>query len=181
MSNIVLLSGSPSVSSRSNQVLKYLGGKLEKEFFSVTHISVQDIPLEDLFFGKYDSPTIKKIANQTEQAKGVIIASPVYKAAYTGVLKSLLDILPQDIFKSKPVFPIMTGGSPSHLLAIEYTLKPLIAILKGHSLRGVYILDSQINRDSENPIIDEEINGRINAQVQYFIEAIQEQKLTITQ
>ncbi|MEI3607725.1 NADPH-dependent FMN reductase [Pseudogracilibacillus sp. SE30717A] len=182
MSNIVLISGSPSLFSRSNQILSYLGAKLkEEEQFSVSHILVNEIPLEDLFYGKYDSETIKKIAKQIQEAKGVIIASPVYKASYPGVLKALLDILPQDIFKSKPVFPIMTGGSPNHLLAIEYTLKPLISILKGHSLQGVYILDSQINTEYKNPIIDDDIKRRIELQIGYFIEAIREGKISIPQ
>jgi FMN reductase len=60
-------------------------------------------------------------------ASGVIIVSPVYKAAYSGALKTLLDLLPQDILKDKPVFPLMVGGSGAHLLAIDYSLKPLLA------------------------------------------------------
>src|SRR5699024_5967083 len=159
------------------QVLKYVGKVLQEETFNIDHISVQDIPLEDLFHGNYNSPVIQKISKQIENAKGIVIASPVYKAAFTGILKSLIDILPQDSFKSKPVLPIMTGGSMAHLLALEYSLKPLIAILKGHSLRGVYILDTQIDKEKPNPIIDEAINNRINQQTNYFVDAIREERL----
>lgn len=181
MSNIVLISGSPSVSSASNQILKYIGSLLQEERFGLEHVSVQDIPLEDLFYGDFNSPVIQNLSKQVENADGIVIASPVYKAAFTGILKSLLDILPQDSFKSKPVLPIMTGGSPAHLLALEYSLKPLIAILQGHSLRGVYILDKQINKQKANPIIDEAINNRINQQTNHFIEVIREDKLSILQ
>ncbi len=180
MSSIVLISGSPSLFSRSTKILSYLGTRLKEENFTISHVTVNEIPLEDLFYGRYDSETIQKITKQIQDAKGVIIASPVYKASYTGVLKALLDILPQDIFKSKPVFPIMTGGSPNHLLAIEYTLKPIISVLKGYSLQGVYILDSQINTDYQNPIIDDDIKRRIELQISHFIEAIREQKLSIS-
>lgn len=181
MRNIVLISGSPSISSRSSKVLTYLGTTLEKESFQVSHISVQDIPLEDLFSGNYTSKVITDIAQQIQQAEGIIVASPVYKASYTGVLKTLLDIMPQDLFQSKPVLPIMTGGSPAHLLAIEYTLKPLIAILKGNPLRGVYILDSQINKEYEVPIIDPEIRHRLEVQTKCLIEAIKDKKMTFSQ
>src|SRR5699024_224055 len=181
MSNIVLISGSPSVSSGSNKILNHVGSILQQENFTVDYVSVQDIPLDDLFYGNFNSPIIQKISEQIKNVKGIVIAFPVYKAAFTGILKSLIDILPQDSFKSKPVLPIMTGGSMAHLLALEYSLKPLIAILKGHSLRGVYILDTQIDKEKQNPIIDEAINNRINQQTNYFVDAIREERLSILQ
>jgi len=176
MSEIVIISGSPSEFSRSDQVLKYLGELLKGERFSVTHISVRDVPQSDLFTGKYDSPAVKKIATLIQDAQGVIVGSPVYKAAYSGILKALFDILPQDVLKHRPVLPLMTGGSPSHLLAIEYTLKPLLATLKGHNLKGLYLLDSQIDKQKQNPIIDEDILQRTKKQLYYFIETINSQR-----
>ncbi|WP_324609842.1 NADPH-dependent FMN reductase [Oceanobacillus damuensis] len=146
MSDIVIVSGSPSESSRSERILQYLGSFLEKEHLTVTHISVKDVPAEDLLFGNFDSPEVKQIANQIEDAKGVIVGTPVYKASYSGVLKALFDILPPDILKDTPVLPLMTGGSLSHLLALEYALKPLLATLKGQNLKGLYFLDSQIDK-----------------------------------
>ncbi|WP_404452240.1 NADPH-dependent FMN reductase [Virgibacillus necropolis] len=175
MSEIVILSGSPSEYSRSDQVLKYLGTLLKQENFSVTHISIKDVPHEDLFLGKYDSPVFKDIATLIQGAKGVIVGSPVYKGAYSGVLKALLDVLPQDVLQHTPVLPIMTGGSMSHLLALEYTLKPVLATLKGHNLKGLYLLDSQIDKQKENPIIDESILERTNKQLYYFIELVNNQ------
>ena len=84
-----------------------------------------------------------------KQADGLIIGSPVYKASYTGVLKSLLDLLPEGALKNKPVLPIMVGGSSRHLLAIDYSLNPLIAILKGQPLQGLYFTDSEIDKSDE--------------------------------
>lgn len=178
MSNIVILSGSPSEFSRSDKVLKYLGRLLEKEHFSVQHISVKDVPPEDLIYGKFDSPAIKRISHDIQGAAGIIIGSPVYKAAYSGALKTLIDVLPQDAFKHKPVLPLLTGGSPSHLLAVEFSLKPLIASLKGHSLQGLYILDSQIDKHLEgNPFLEEEILSRAKKQLHEFIVAVNNGRL----
>ncbi|HLS10320.1 NADPH-dependent FMN reductase [Lentibacillus sp.] len=175
MSDIVVLSGSPSEFSRSDSVLKYLGTLLKREHFTVTHISIKDLPHEDIFQGKFDSPAIQDIARLIQNAKGFIVGSPVYKGAYSGVLKALLDIFPQDVLKHTPVLPIMTGGSPSHLLAIEYTLKPVLATLKGHNLKGLYLLDSQIDKYKEQPIIDDDILHRTKKQLQYFIEIVNNQ------
>ncbi|MFD1708825.1 NADPH-dependent FMN reductase [Siminovitchia sediminis] len=176
MSEIVILSGSPSEHSRSEKILKYLGSLLEQKQFTVTHLSVRDVPPTDLFEAKFDSPAIQRISSLIENARGVIIGSPVYKAAYSGVLKALLDLLPQDVLENTPVLPVMTGGTPAHLLAIEYTLKPLIATLKGESLKGVYFLDSQIDRDAQIPIMDEELLLRIEQQLDALIEKISIQK-----
>lgn len=180
LSEIVILSGSPFAQSRSEEVLKYLGRLLERKEFTVQYISVRDVPMSDLFEGKFDSPTIQEIATMIKHAQGVIVGSPVYKAAYSGVLKALIDLLPQDILEHTPVLPVMTGGSPSHLLAIEYTLKPLLATLKGQNLKGLYFLDDQIDRDNQVPIIGDDLLERSIKQLHYLIEKVNRQKSYIS-
>ncbi|SEJ43058.1 FMN reductase [Bhargavaea ginsengi] len=178
MSEIVILSGSPSENSRSEKVLRYLGERLEQQQFSVTHISVKDVPAEDLMFGNFKSPDVIRIAEQVGQAKGVIVGTPVYKAAYSGVLKALIDIMPQDILEDTPVLPVMTGGSMSHLLALEYALKPLLATLKGVNLKGLYYMDSQLDKSAEQPIVDEDAFLRTEKQLDYFIRKVGREQAT---
>ncbi|MBM7571163.1 NADPH-dependent FMN reductase [Aquibacillus albus] len=177
MSEIVLLSGSPTYPSRSESVLRYLSDLLEKEGFSTINISVRDFSPEDLFYARFDSPDIQHIAQSLQNAKGIIIGSPVYKASYSGVLKALIDLLPQDVLQDTPVFPIMTGGSGAHLLAIEYALKPLLASLKGQNLKGVYLLDNQIDKaNTLHPVTDPEAAERLEKQLDYFVQFINKQK-----
>ncbi len=169
MANIVIVSGSPSSTSRSEQVLLYLGKRVEQEGFSIKHISVKDVEAGDLLFGNFNSEQVKQISLELEQADGVIVGTPVYKSSYSGVLKALIDLLPQDILQDTPVLPLMTGGSASHLLAIEYTLKPLLASLKGQTIKGLYFQDSQLDKTRENPITDIEILERTEKQLDYFL------------
>ena len=103
-----------------------------------------------------------------ENADGVIVGSPVYKASYSGVLKALFDMLPQDILQDTHVLPVMTGGSLSHLLALEYALKPLLATVKGQNLKGLYFQDSEIDKTSDNPILDVDMLNRTKKQLDYF-------------
>src|SRR5690625_4253099 len=180
MSEIVILSGSPSEESRSELILLYLGSLLKKKGYLVTHISVRDVPQEDLFSGNYESESIQKITTLIEESQGLIVGSPVYKAAYSGVLKSLIDLLPEDVLEHKPVLPIMTGGSPSHLLAIEYALKPLLANLKGQCLKGIYFIDQQIDRQRKNPIVDEKLSERTVKQLDYLIEKVNKERSLIS-
>jgi len=170
MSDIIIISGSPSDTSRTKKVLDYLGTIVEQEGFSIKHISIRDISKDVLFEGAYDSPEIRTIATLIQNAKGVIIGSPVYKGAYSGVLKTLIDVLPQDVLKHKPVLPLMTGGSSTHLLALEYTLKPVLASLKAHNLKGLYFVDEQIDKHGEITIIDVDTLTRTKKQLDYFME-----------
>lgn len=180
MPKIVILSGSPSESSRSETVLTYLGGQLTKKGFSVSHVSVRDVPAEDLFTARFGSPAIQEISSKLFEADGVIVASPVYKAAYAGVLKALMDLLPQDVLQETPVLPLMTGGGPNHLLALEYSLKPLLATLKGLNLKGIYLVDSQIDKQRpEQPILDEDVLNRLIKQLDYFIQIVDKQHVLV--
>lgn len=172
MDQIVILSGSPLEDSRTDYVLKYLGRILSEKDVKIRHISVRDVPAEDLVLCNFNSPIIQNIADTIKESDGVIVGSPVYKAAYAGVLKSLIDLMPQDILEGKPVLPLMTGGTKSHLLALEYTLKPLLATLKGHTLKGIYLVDSEISREHEQPVLDLPTHERMLKQVDYFTEFI---------
>ena len=145
MPNIVTIAGSPASPSRSTAVLGYVRGSIERHGLSVESINVRDLLPEDLLFGHFDSLSIRRSLDLIETAQAIVIATPIYKAAYAGVLKAFLDLLPQDAFAGKIILPIATGGSPSHLLALDYALKPVLGALGAqHILRGVYILDGDL-------------------------------------
>jgi FMN reductase len=70
------------------------------------------------------------------------VATPIYKAAYTGLLKALLDLLPQYAFADKSVLPLATGGTTAHVLAIDYALRPVLTSLgAAHVAQGYFVLD----------------------------------------
>lgn len=177
MSAIVILSGSPSPLSRSERILYYLGDQTEQKGFSVKYISVRDVEAEDLLFANFKSPKIKEIAADLEKAEGIIVGSPVYKASYAGVLKALFDLMPQDVLRGTVSLPVMTGGSLSHLLALDYALKPLLATLKSQSLKGLYFQDSEIDKTRENPILDDDMLTRTKKQLDYFLEQLKSREL----
>ena len=177
MSEIIILSGSPAMPSRTDISLRYIQTLVEKEGFTTDYHSITEFSANDLFQGRYDSKDILGLSEKVKQANGIIIGSPVYKASYTGVLKALIDLLPEGAFKDKPVLPIMIGGSNRHLLAIDYSLKPLISILKGEPMQGLYYVDKEVDKqNSEHPITDVELLERTKSQVQEFVEAIQKRR-----
>jgi len=81
------------------------------------------------------------------QADAVVVATPVYKAAYSGLLKAFLDLLPQDGLAGKLVLPLATGGSQSHMLALDYALRPVLASMAARSiLPSIYATSDQLGR-----------------------------------
>ncbi len=61
-------------------------------------------------YGESTRAAIGKIAD----AAAVLIAAPVYRASYPGVLKNLLDTTPVEALQAKPVGIVAMGGSPHH-------------------------------------------------------------------
>ena len=92
---------------------------------STEWIFIRDFSASELLYECFESKAIQGSVKAIEAADAVVVATPVYKAAYTGLLKAYLDGLPQSILGNKVILPIVIGGSPAHLLVIDYALKPV--------------------------------------------------------
>lgn len=164
--SIVTLSGSPSLTSRSSAVLAYARHFLAQNYgLESAAISVRDFEPADLLFARTDSPAIQQAIETVAQAQAVIIASPVYKAAYSGALKTLLDLLPQSALAGKSILPVATGGSAAHTLVLDYAFKPVLAALGAQQiLSGIFILDSQLQVEANGQIkLEAEATRRLHS------------------
>ena len=142
---VVTLGGSPSQRSRSGVLLDHAKRWLNQQGVEVVSYQVRDFPAEDLLHARFDSPKIIDLLQQIENADGLVIATPVYKASFSGALKTVLDLLPERALSHKVVLPIATGGSIAHMLAVDYALKPVLSALKAQEmLHGIFADDSQI-------------------------------------
>ncbi|AZH29266.1 NADPH-dependent FMN reductase [Paenibacillus sp. M-152] len=147
MSKVVILSGSPSTHSRLYGLIHYTTEQLREAGAEVTLLNVVDLPAEDLIKANFNSPDVIAALALIAAADAVIVASPVYKAAYSGLLKIFLDLVPQEALRGKPVLPLFIGGTLAHLLVIDYALKPVLSALGGrHILGGVYAVDQWVER-----------------------------------
>jgi FMN reductase len=171
--DVITIAGSPSVRSRSTAVLEYARHALESHGLLTWPIHVRDLPPEDLLYGRVDSPALLEHTTQLLQARAVIIATPIYKASYSGILKAFLDLLPQQALTDKLVLPIATGGSPAHMLAIDYALRPVLTALGAQqTFQGVYIVDSQIQIGDDAPQLDAAVAARLDGALQYLVDAL---------
>ena len=142
---VVTLGGSPSQRSRSGVLLDKTRQWLQQQGVEVVSYQIRDFPAEDLLHARFDSPKVIDLLQQVANADGLVIATPVYKASFSGALKTLLDLLPERALAHKVVLPIATGGSIAHMLAVDYALKPVLSALKAQELlHGIFAEDSQI-------------------------------------
>jgi FMN reductase len=147
VATILIISGSPSPGSRTLLLAKEVGRRLTDEGFSVDLINVRELPAEDLLYARVDNPAIKDAMARVEAAQAVVVATPIYKAAYAGALKVFLDLLPQFGLMGKTVLPIASGGTIAHVLAIDYALRPVLASLAArHIVNGYFFLDKQLEK-----------------------------------
>ena len=91
-----------------------------------------------------DSPTIAALLDSVARCDVVVVASPTYKATYTGLLKAFLDRYPNDALAQCVCIPVMTGAAPIHALAPEVHLRPLLVELGASTpTRGLFVTEEQ--------------------------------------
>jgi FMN reductase len=75
-----------------------------------------------------------------------VVASPTYKASYTGLLKSFLDWFRATDLLGVCVIPVMVGAGRDHALAVEVHLRPVLVEL-GATLptRGLYVTEDELD------------------------------------
>ncbi|GEL20692.1 NADPH-dependent FMN reductase [Pseudonocardia asaccharolytica] len=60
-------------------------------------------------------------------ADAVVLASPVFRGSITGTLKILIDMLPNEALRSKPVGILTVAAAPHHFLSAERHLRDILS------------------------------------------------------
>jgi len=147
--NVLLLGGSPSSPSTTWRLQQLVGARLAALGHRTVALQVRELPALALLRGDTGDPAIADAVAKVRDADALIVGTPVYKASFSGVLKTFLDLLPQDGLANKLVLPLATGGSQSHMLALDYALRPVLASLAPrHVLPSIYATSEQLPWDA---------------------------------
>jgi FMN reductase len=176
---ILTISGSPSPKSRSAKLLHYIADKLSQHDYSNHHIAVSTLPASALIGRDHQHPDIIDAVVEINQADVVVIATPIYKASYSGLLKTFLDLLPQRSLNNKIVLPIATGGSLAHYLAIDYALRPVLTALGAtHVLSSIFGTDQQIKTSEHGTLeLDPSLKARLDEVAEQVIALLEHRVL----
>ncbi len=169
--SVLLIAGSPSEHSRSAALLDAVAQRLGLRQALIDRLRIRDLSPQALLLADITHKTVQHALAQIASARAVVVATPVYKAAYSGVLKVFLDLLPQNGLQGKAVLPLATGGSPHHMLALDYALRPVLQSLGArHILPGVYASDAQLPKDDAGEYhTTPDIEQRLDDAVQHLL------------
>jgi FMN reductase len=160
MTSIAVVTGNPKPASRTHTVALTVADALAKELDETGDRLVIDLAEHASRLFDPSDAELNRLTEQVAAADLVIVASPTYKATYTGLLKAFLDRNPNNGLAGVTAVPVMTGGWPGHLLAVEVHLRPVLIELGATvPARGLYVtepeladLDKAITRWSEAAI-----------------------------
>jgi FMN reductase len=82
----------------------------------------------------FPGDTLQAAIDKLAAADAVIAATPVYKAGMSGLFKTFVDVLDNDLLVAKPVLLAATGGTARHALVIDDQLRPLFAYMRALTL-----------------------------------------------
>src|SRR5258708_8064650 len=135
----VVVVGNPKQMSRTRAAAELVAEKLTG--VPPEHvIDVVDLGAGLLGWG---DPKVAEAKAIVKEAGSLVVASPTFKATYTGLLKLFLDQFGQGELGQVPTFPLMLGPSYAHPLAPELTLRPALhEIAASRPAPALYLLDS---------------------------------------
>lgn len=82
----------------------------------------------------FPGEALKAAIDRLAAANAIIAATPIYKAGISGLFKTFVDVLDNDLIVAKPVLLAATGGTPRHALVIDDQMRPLFAYMRALTL-----------------------------------------------
>lgn len=139
--SVAVVVGNPKARSRTYQaahiVAERLAGRPADVSIDLTELGPALLDWAD--------PGVAELVAAVQAADLVVVASPTYKATYTGLLKLFLDRFGAGSMTGTAV-PVMLGGHWKHALAPELLLKPvLVEIGATCPTAGLFLLDSEFD------------------------------------
>lgn len=142
---VVGVSGSTHAPSRTTALVTAIVDSIAARTPATTHVVEVDTvgPALAAARGRDALPPIAEDAlTHIETADLLVVASPVYRASYTGLFKHLFDFVDQHALVDTPVLLAATGGSDRHGLMIDHQLRPLFSFFRSLTLPGgIYAAD----------------------------------------
>lgn len=171
---LVAVSGAPHAPSKTEALLDTIIARLKQHL----HVDIEYVKLSEighLFTGVAQrhllAPEIQDALNKIETADALLVASPIYRASYTGLFKHLFDFIDQFALVDKPVLLAATGGSERHALVLDHQFRPLFSFFQAQTLPiGVFATDKDFERyQVTNPALLERIELAVTRAVPQFL------------
>jgi FMN reductase len=78
----------------------------------------------------FPGPRLQEAIDRVAGADAVVAAAPVYKAGISGLFKSFVDVLDDDLLVATPTVLAATAGTARHAMVVDEQMRPLFAYLR---------------------------------------------------
>jgi FMN reductase len=121
----------------------------------------------------FPSEQLQAALERVAAADAIVASTPIYKAGISGLFKSFVDLLDNDLLVAKPVLLAATAGTSRHALVIDEQLRPLFGFMRA------LVLPTSVFAGPEDWAASElgERIDRAAAELAVIIEAGVEQKI----
>jgi len=184
VTRILIVSGSPSSTSRSAGLSRVVGRTLVGRGFPVAYLDIRDLPADALVHADATHQAIRDSVDVLARAEGVVVTTPIYHASIAGILKAWFDLLPRTALAGKAVLPLGTGGSLAHALALDYALRPILQALGARHVVGAHLVtDAQLERTTGGPASPAQVRlhasatDRFSATLEAFLAALADHRV----
>jgi FMN reductase len=119
MSYFLALAGSTTKFSKSGFLLRSIGSILEQRGLEFRAIHASDLPPNEPGTHRIAAQFVADAIEQIEHASAILLVTPATKESSPTLLTSLLDLLPDHAFGTRPVLLFATGGLPGQVAILE--------------------------------------------------------------
>ncbi|MDX6246255.1 MAG: reductase [Frankiales bacterium] len=128
MTGVVLLDGNPRAGSRTAGIARQVAAAVASRLDLPVGAEVSLSGLLPALASTAEAATAEVDAalDLVTTAEVLVVATPLYKATYTGLLKLFVDRFPRDALAGTVAIPLVTAGFAGQLLAAEVHLRPLL-------------------------------------------------------
>jgi FMN reductase len=150
MTRLAIVAGNPKPNSRTLHVAETVAAEITHRHG--TAIEQVVIDLSDFGSHMFDpfNEDLADVVRKVVTSQLLIVASPTFKATYTGLLKAFFDRFSNDALNGAAAVPVMVGATPEHALAPELFLRPLLVELGATvPTRSFFISEASLGRVEE--------------------------------
>jgi FMN reductase len=142
---IAVVVGNPKPASRTLRVARAVADALSTVVDETSDRLVVDLAEYGPELLDWNSERSTNLCAEVGASDLIVVASPTYKATYTGLLKIFFDRYGNRALEGRVAVPVMTGASLVHALAPETHLRPLLVELGAATpTRALYVTEADM-------------------------------------
>jgi FMN reductase len=166
---IVFVAGSPSPTSRSSLVARGVADHAERSGYRIRSFSLGDFDPADVLYARADAPAARVFVESVKGAAALVLSTPVYKGAYAGGLKAIVDLIPVDALVGRPALGVATTRLEAHAPEVDRAYRALFAFFLARPLDPLVVLDEEFEGMGEGRTLGARAAGRVEAAARALI------------